>query len=127
MSFIRINLPEELRSLPGEVKKIDNFWGVKKSRVGYSVVSDPQNYSFLVLLTSLMQSWQQDRALEGSGLLIYAFVAFLGCAERQVTPAGSLDAPPRRLVWPGRSVLLAICILASWALMCKHIFTLAIL
>ena len=46
------------------------------------------------------------RALEGFGLMcydqrsgfrIYAFLAFLGCAVRQVTPAGSLDAPPRRL------------------------------
>ena len=43
-----------------------------------------------------------------SGLLAFvSTLAFLGCAERQVTPAGSLDAPPRRLSWPGRSVLLA--------------------
>ena len=35
--------------------------------------------------------WHSDQR---SGLRIYAFLAFLGCAERQVTPAGSLDAPP---------------------------------
>ena len=60
-----------------------------------------------------MQSWQRDCALEGSGILIrevafYAFFAFLGCVERQVTPVGSLDAPPRRLSWTGRTVLLAL-------------------
>ena len=42
-----------------------------------------------------------------SGLRICAFLAFLGCAERRVTPAGSLDAPLRRLSWTGRPMLLA--------------------
>ena len=62
-----------------------------------------------------MQSWQRDCALEGSGVLIRAvafvsthfLLSYVGCAERQVTPADSLDAPPRRLSWTGRPVLLA--------------------
>ena len=49
-----------------------------------------------------MQSWQRDCALEGSGVLIreVAFVSthfllsYLGCAERQVTPAGLCMHPP---------------------------------
>jgi len=42
-----------------------------------------------------------------AAVLAHLEAGILGCAERQVTPAGSLDAPPRRLSWTGRSILLA--------------------
>ena len=50
---------------------------------------------------------REDTA-QNAKLRIYAFSAFLGCAEREVTSVGSLDAPPRRLSWTGRTVLLAL-------------------
>ena len=42
-----------------------------------------------------------------AAVLAHLEAGILGGAERQVTPAGSLDAPPRRLSWTGRSILLA--------------------
>ena len=65
------------------------------------------NQSDAILAARLRSArpWPSDQI---SGLRIYAFLAFLGCVERQVTPVGSLDAPPRRLSWTGRTVLLAL-------------------